>query len=214
MENIDILKKLGKKEHKAEDIARNITRDPTLLPQVFKAISSRNARVKFKSAKALRLMSETNPETLYSKMDFFVDLLDSDNNILKWTAMDIVANLTPIDTRNKFDKILDKYYRLLSAKSMITIGHVIYNSGKIAKAKPHLTKRITDELLEIENLPTKPPITQECRNILIGKTILAFDNFFEQTENKADIISFVKRQLNNPRNATKLKAQKFLKNTE
>jgi len=211
MENIDIPEKLGKKEHKAEDIARNITRDPTLLPEIFKAISSRNPDIKFKSAKALRLISEKNPEALYPKMDFFINLLDNENNIIKWTAMDTIANLATVDTQNKFDQIFNKYYNLLSAKSMITIGHAIDNSAKIARVKPHLIKTITKELLTIENMPTRPPITKECRNILIGKTILAFEKYYNQIENKTDIVSFVKRQLNNPRNATKTKAQEFLK---
>jgi len=65
--------------------------------------------------------------------------------------------------------------------------------------------------LRIEKAPIKPPITQECKNILIGKAILAFDVYFDQIKNKAPIISFVKKQVNNTRNATKVKAEKFLK---
>ena len=205
------MEELGKKEVKAEDIAKNVIEDPDLLPELFKGISSENSRIRFKAAKTLRIISERNQKMLYSKMDFFINLLDSKNRILKWTAIDVIGNLASVDSENKFDKIFKEYYGFLSAASMITVGHVIDNSGKVAKAKPHLTEKITSELLKIEKIPTKPPLTQECKNILLGKAISAFGTYFNQIDNKDDVISFVKRQLNNTRNATKVKAEKFLK---
>ncbi len=214
MEKIDTLEKLEKKEIKAEDKAKDVTKDPSLLPEILDGISSKNPRIKFKSAKILRIISEKNPEMLYSKMDFFVNLFDSENKILKWVAIDVVGNLTSVDSKNKFDEIFRKYYSFLSAESMVTVSHVVDNSGKIAKARPHLTQRITSELLKIEKVPTKPHFTQECKNIILGKAILALDVYFDQIENKDDVISFVKRQLNNTRNATKVKAEKFLKKIE
>ena len=56
--------------------------------------------------------------------------------------------------------------------------------------------------------------TEECRNILIGKAIKAFEVYFDEIEDKDKIISFVKGQLNNTRNATRSKAEKFLKKIE
>ena len=214
MERIDIVEKLGTKEITAVDIAKNVIKDPGLLLEIFNGISSKNSRIRFKSAKILRVISEKNPEILYSKMDFFIDLLDSENRILKWIAIDVVGNLTSIDSKNRFDKIFEKYYSFLLAESMITVAHIVDNSGKIAKAKPHLTQRITSELLKIEKIPTRPHLTQECKNILLGKVILAFGMYFDQIENKDSVISFVKRQVNNTRNATKAKAEKFLNRTE
>ncbi len=214
MEKIDLLERLRKKEINAEDTAKNVIENPGLLPEIFNGISSENSRIKFKSAKILRVISEKNPEILYPKMDFFINLLDSENKILKWNAMDVIGNLTSIDSKNKFDKIFKKYYSFLSADSMITVAHVVDNSGKIAKARPQLTQKITSELLKIEKIPTKPPLTQECKNILLGKAILAFDIYFDQIENKDNVISFIKRQKNNTRKATKIKAEKFLKKIE
>ena len=205
------MKELEKKEIKTEDIAKKVIKDLSLLPEIFNGISSENTRIKFNSAKILRIISGRNPEALYSTTDFFINFLDSENKILKWIAIDVIGNLTSIDSENKFDKIFKKYYSFLSAESMITIGHVIDNSGKISKAKPYLTQKITNELLKIEKITTKPPLTQECKNILLGKVVSAFGMFFDQIENKDEVTSFVKRQLNNTRHATKVKAERFLK---
>ena len=204
-------RKLGEKATTANDIAKNVIKDSSLISDIFNGIYSKNPRVRFTSAKTLRIISEKNPKMLYSRMDFFTNLLDSENKILKWIAIDVIGNLTYVDLKNKFAKIFEKYYSLLSAESMITIGHVVDNSAKIARAKPHLTQKITSQLLTIEDIPTTAQITQECKNILLGKAILAFDMYFDQIENKNDVISFVRRQLNNNRNATKKKAAKFLK---
>ncbi len=122
--------------------------------------------------------------------------------------MDIIANLTMIDTDNKFNKLFRKFYGHLYDGSLITAGHVVENSGKIALAKPEFQGEITKELLKVEKIPLP---TEECRNILIGKTIKAFDGFYDKIKDKDKIISFVRRQLRNPRNATRSKAERFLK---
>ncbi len=204
----DVLSLIGTKETEATDVVEKVTKNPDLLLQLLDGISSANARTRFASAKILRRISEKNPEILYPSMDFFVDLLDSDNNILMWNAMDIIANLTMIDTDNRFNKLFGKFYGHLYDGGLITAGHIVDNSGKIALAKPEFQDEITQELLKVEKIPLP---TQECRNILIGKTIKAFDGYYDKIKNKDKIISFVRRQLKNPRNATRSKAERFLK---
>ena len=104
--------------------------------------------------------------------------------------------------------VFDKYFELLQDRVMITAAHVVDNSSTIAKSKPDLTSDITASLLKVERAQQSSP---ECRDILIGKAIIAFDGYFEQIEDKDKIIAFVKRQISNRRNATKVKAQRFLK---
>ena len=208
MKESEILDKLGKKESKAEDLADEVMRNPDLLPEIFNGFSSANPRIRFNSAKILRIFSEKNPKMLYSRMDFFVNLLDSENNILKWIAIDVIGNLSSVDSENKFDKIFEKYYGLLLDESMITAGHVIDNSGKIARTKPYLEDKITKELLKVEKIQYK---TSECRNILLGKVIMSFSQYIDQVDDKEKMISLVKRQLKNSRKATRAKAEKFLK---
>ena len=53
--------------------------------------------------------------------------------------------------------------------------------------------------------------TPECTEILAGKALLAFDEYFDQIDDKSGVISFAKRQLKSLRKATRTKAEKFLK---
>lgn len=207
MEKNNILNAIAKKETENEEVAEKTMKNPELLPELLAGINSTNPRIRFESAKVLRIISRRKPEMLYSRMEFFVNLLDSENNILKWNAMDIIANLAKVDSRDEINRLFKKFFGYLYEGSLITAGHVIDNSGKIALSKPELQDEITKELLKVEEIPLP---TEECRNILLGKTITAFQVYFDRIKNRQKVVSFVKRQLNNSRNATKAKAERFL----
>lgn len=210
----DVLQHLAERRISVKQLSQRVDADLGLLPALFEGISSPNPRVKYGCAKILSNISEEAPEKLYAQMDFFIELLDGHEKILKWNALDVLANLARIDAEKKFDRIFPKYYGFLRDEAMITVGHVIDNSGKIAKAKPYLARRITNELLRVEKISLTPHLTQECKNILLGKTIVAFQTYLDQIECKDDVVAFAKRQLRNSRNATRVKAEKFLRQVD
>jgi hypothetical protein len=205
------LHELEKKQIDTEGLVEEAIKNKELLHELLDGISSPNPRVKFGSAKILRTISEKCPEMLHSNWAFFVNLLDSKNNILKWNAMDIIANLTTVDSDNKFEGLFKKFYSHLDEGSLITAGHVVDNSGRIALAKPELQHAITKKLLKVESISVP---TAECMNILIGKTIDALSVYYGEIKDKREVVSFVKRQLNNPRKSTRTKAERLLKKLE
>ena len=192
----------------AEDLAKEATKDHSLLHGILDGVYSSHANVKFKCAKALSIISKNEPRMLYPKFDFFIDLLDGESKVLKWNAIDVVANLASVDVNKRFEKIFEKFYSLLHEGSLITAAHVVGNSGVIVNAQPNLESRITSELLKVENLELP---TDECRNVLLGHTIVSLDQYFDEIQNKVEVISLVRRQLNNSRKATKVKAEEFLR---
>lgn len=212
MKKTSILGELEKKDVNAEGMAERVIRNPDLVQELLGGITSANARIKFGSAKILKMISERNPQSLYSQMDFYVNLLDGDNAILKWTALDIIGNLTAVDLDNKFDSLLfRKYCDFLHEGSLITAAHVVDNLGKIAQAKPEFQDEITRTLLKAEEVSLP---TEECRNILVGKIINAFNAYYDKTSDREKMIGFTRRHLNNSRNATRAKAARFLKKFE
>ena len=156
----------------------------------------------------LRLIGEKDPAILYPQFDFFAQLLDSDNNFLKWGAIHTIANLTKADTANKFEAIFNRYFAPIPGPELIPAGNAIGGAAKIALAKPHLTDKITKEILKVEKAKYQ---TAECRNIALGHAINSFDRFFDQITDKKSVITLIKKQLKNTRDATKKKAEKFLK---
>lgn len=201
------MSRLEERETKSEELAEKVVSNKRLLRELLDGISSPNPRVKFGSAKVLRIVSERDPGILYSNWEFFVKLLDSENRILKWNALDIIANLTRVDSQGKFERLFKKFYGYLNDGSLVTAGHVVDNSCKIMLAKPKLQDVIIRHLFKVEEICLP---TEECRNILIGKTITVFEACYDKIRNKHEIVSFVRRQFNNSRNATKRRAEKFL----
>lgn len=201
---------IEKKNVDAESIAKKVVKDERLLDDLLEGVSSEKAVIKYKSLKVLMLVSEQQPKMLYPEWDFFVKLLDDDNTFLRVIGATIIANLTRVDTKNKFEKIFNKYYSLLEDESMINAANIAGRSGIIARAKPHLQGKITNKLLDID----KTHHSSECKNIIKGKAILSFEEYIGEFKDKKKIIQFVRNELQNTRPATRKKAEKFLKRWE
>lgn len=203
----DILNMTQKKGDFSDQVALQIIAESELLPVILEGVSSPIPRVKFRSAKILRIISLKAPELLYPHWDFFIDLLDSDNSIILWNTLDVIANLTSVDSEHRFDEIFPRYYQFLEDDSMVTAAHVVDNSTNIVINRPDLQDKITETLLKVDKIPRD----RNCQDILAGKTILAFQNYFDLIKDKDEVISFAEEQTTSQRNATKIKAEKFLK---
>jgi hypothetical protein len=146
-------------------------------------------------------------------MDFFISLLDSKRRILVWNAMAAIANLSAVDVEKKFDAIFRKYYGFLNDEYMITVANTIGNSAKIALAKPYLIPGITAELLRVEKISTSAHLTEECKRVVAEQAIKSFNQFFDKigTEEKAKVLSFVKKHVDSSRAPLAKEAKLFLR---
>lgn len=196
-----------KKHVEPEIVAKKASKDKKVLSDVFEGVSSVKAKTKYGCAKVLRILSEENPKVLYPHWDFFVDMLDIDNTFLKCDGAFIIANLTRVDSKNKFGRLFNRFYRLLNGESMITATNLVGVSGVIAKAKPELQSKITNKLLSID----RTHHGSECKNIIKGRAILTLDEYYEESKDKKKILNFVRREMKNTRPATRKKAEEFLK---
>ncbi len=206
----ELLQKLANKSVTKKELLQMVKQDFSLLPEVLNGVSSSKATIRYGCAKVLMDLSEEHPEQLYPHMDSFINLLDSKYRIITWNAMAIIANLANVDENKKFDAIFDKYYSFLNDAYMVTVANVVGNSAKIALAKPHLTQKITTELLKVENISTTPHLTEECKRVIAEKAIKSFAVFFSKIEQKEEVISFVERHSNSPRKTLKTAAEDFL----
>ena len=206
-----LLQKLVSKSMTKEELFQKVRQNFDILPEVLNGVSSSKAAIRYDCAKVLMDLSEEYPEKLYPYMDYFVNLLDSKYRILTWNAMATIANLAKVDKDKKFDAIFDKYYSFLNNEYMVTVANVVGNSGKIALAKPYLAQKIANELLKVENIPTTPHLTEECKRVIAEKAIESFDLFFDRIDTKQKVFSFAKRQLDSPRRTLKKEAENFLR---
>ena len=174
-------------------------------------LASDKPRIKYRRANLLIALAERDPEKLYPHLTFFVKLLESDNNILKWTAIDIVGHLSTLAPNARAGRLLERLAALLNTGKMITANHAISALSRIAEAKPAFRRRITSALLKVEHYTYD---TEECRNIALGKVVQAFASFVKEPGQESGVLDFVKRQTDNSRPATRKKAFRLLRTFE
>jgi putative endonuclease len=172
------------------------------------ALSSRDPAVKYGAAKALLTTARENPAVLHPYLDHFVRLLESDNSIIKWTAIDVLGCCVAGAAGTRIDVPVKSLFVMLNSGKLITANHAIAALAAIAAARSGYRTRITSELLKVGGYAYE---TEECRNIVLGKVILGFGSYCKRLRDRQPIVDFVRRHTNNPRNATSKKALAFLK---
>jgi hypothetical protein len=185
--------------------------DHSLIDSTFHELTSKFARIKFGCAKSLLVLSEKRPDLLLPKTDKILELLGSENQILEWNAIAILGNLATVDPGNLRGILLPKLYAFLSGGELIAANHAIAALANIGRAFPREQKKITANLLAIEDAVFK---TDECRNIAIGKTILALATFLDPGNTPKEVIEFARRHTVNQRPATAKKAEYLLRKLE
>ena len=208
MQHARLWRRLARKNVDMERLAAEVIRRPEWLGDILSGLDADTARVRFGSAKVLKIVSERRPEVLYPEIGSFFNFLDGDNRILRWNAILVIGNLAAVDSKRKIDKILDRYLDPIPGPELITAANTIRGAGAIALAKPQLADRIVDAILKVEKGRYK---TAECRNVAVGHALDALGRLFDLTKRKEHVARFAKRQLRNPRAATRKRAEIFLK---
>ena len=207
----DIVVKLADKSITKDELFEKVKQNFGLISALIDGASSEKAAIRYGCGKVLMQISEKYPEKLYAHMDFFVHMLDSKYRISTWQAMFIIANLTRVDKKKKFDIIFDKYYSFINNEYMVTVANIVGHSGKIALAKPYLIPKITKELLKVDTIKTTPHLTDECKKVIAEGAIQSFDLFYSQIKDKDEVLSFVKKYSQSTRKKLKTTSIKFLK---
>ena len=119
-----------------------------LTPQIdLNKLHSKDPKIKYGFVKELLKMGKETPELLYGYMNDWRKLLKSENNILKWTAIDIIGYISAVDKDNKVNARIKDLLVFLHGGNLITCNHAIFALGLIAQNKPQYQKKIIKEFL-------------------------------------------------------------------
>ena len=179
--------------------------NPDLIPEYLEGLHSKNETYRYNCFKVLNSVSEKKPDLIYPHWDFFIKHLGSPNNYHKMSAVQIIGNLTAVDSENRFENIFEDFYSNLKSQKTIVPIYVVKSSGKIVMSKPHLEGKITDMLLNIEEIHPGKQI-----ELVKSAVIESFSDFFEKSNRKNEIIDFVKRQIDSDSPKTRSVAKEFM----
>lgn len=202
---MSIISDLIDKKTGVDEAASKAIKDDEILSALLEAILSKKDEIRFTGHQVLLKISESNPEILYPKWDYLAGLLDSANHYHRYIAINLLANLVKVDHENKFEACFDRYFDNIAGERTMVAGQAALNAGKIARAKPNLQAKITDILLNI-NLIHKGKQTE----LIKAYAIEALNSYFEEAEERAKILDFVRAQLKSDSPKTRKAAKEFL----
>lgn len=164
--------------------------DRNFFEELMDGLTSPNEIYRHNCFKVIQTMSREVPLKLYSEWEYFHELINTSNAFYQMIGVKILANLTVVDSDEKFDEMLDEYFMLLDSRSLITARYVAGAAGIIVQAKPELQSRITEWLLKSGKTHHKN------KGLVVHDAIESIDSYFDLIINKEKIISFVKTFLN------------------
>jgi len=194
----------------ADSIVKKVLKEHDFLSEVLKSIRAKEDSIRYPNAIAFEILSEKHPEIIYLEWDFLLNLLKSKNAYHKAIAISTIANLTLIDDKKKFNMIFNEFFDLIDNKSVIVARKLAIYSGRIAKAKPLLRSKITEILLQIDEIQHNP----NHIDLIKGDIIESFSEYFKDIKEKKEVLNFVKAQLNSSSPSTVKKAKDFLRKWE
>jgi hypothetical protein len=179
--------------------------DSSILELLLHALTEKHNTERHNSFIVLQQLSLTQPEVLIPKWSFFVQLLDSDSVYDKYVAVNMIINLSMVNKTGRLERIFHRLFALLQGPEFIPAAQLTMNAGIIARSHPSLQVKITQLLLNIDNLYTGDHI-----DILKGHIIQAFDDYFEVSEAQFQMMAFVREQLDSPEPTTQKIAREFM----
>lgn len=186
-------------------LAHEVLENEQLFNELLAGVKSKDNTIRSNSFKTLLLISEEEPEFLYPKWDYFQEMLKSPNSYHKYVAIYILANLTSVDEKNKFNNIFHEYYGILGGEKVMTASHVALNSPTIIKNKPELESKIIENLLNIDTIHKG-----KQKELVKAYVIEALRKIYPDAHDKDKIQEFVESQLESSSPKTRDLASCFL----
>jgi hypothetical protein len=193
-----------------DELIRRVSNDPDAIPALIATLDAKGT-ARFKAAKELQLISKANPVLLYPYFQVFAKLLNSSSSVLLWNAIIILSHLVPVDTERRFDAIFDNYFAHLWDGKLVTAANILENSGRIARCRPDIAERITQELLNADRIPLPTP---ECREVARGKVLIAFAEYLDILKRNRTANDFIARCTNSRRPSVKKQSVAMIRNME
>jgi hypothetical protein len=202
---------LTNKDVSTEEAAQNCLDNPQVLQELLEGLSSRQDDELYSSFKVVLLVSEQHPDALYAYWNHFEEMLRGPNGNSQTIAVQILANLVLIDSKNKFEPIFERYFGFLSGDKTVIAASIAANAWKIAISQPDLMSKVTEKLLSIDRIHQG-----KQKDLIKGHALEAFGHYFDKADSKdkKQILEFVKAQTHSKSPRTQKAAKEFLKARE
>jgi len=204
----DITQLLSSKQFKAiEDIVDLAVSQPEVLGWILEGLQSSEDTLRFNCFEVLLHIAEQVPSLLYPHWQYFMDMLSSSNAYHRSIGLRMIAALTAVDVKKRFDETFEDFFELLYDDKVMVARYLVQSIPGIFAFKPYLTQKIVDRLFEIEH-GSKP---RSQKDLVCADIIEALAQIYEDYPDQRKIIAFVQRQCDSSSPKARKAARDFLK---
>ncbi len=152
--------------------------------------------------------TQINPLLFYGYFPQFEKLLTYSNSYHRDIGIRLIANLTIIDQKKMFEKIVDKYLNLFFDEKYMTSEYLVKNLGLIIESKEKLAKKICNFLIDNFSLVK---YKEKQKDLLEGYIITALEKAYIKNIEKELIKNYVKEVVGSRSPKSRKIAKEFLK---
>lgn len=208
MDHNDLISEISDKNVDVDKFAEIVIQEESIRQELIdQMLNNKHIMIYYHSYNILAKASELKPELFYRYWDDFASLLNHENSYHRDFGLTLTANLTKVDTENKFSSVFEDYFKCINDAKFMTARHCIQNISSILANKIELEEDIINKLLDIDNLchfPTKQ------KALLKSDVIEIFDKYYTHIINKNMINEFVKAEISSISPKTKKKARELI----
>ena len=210
MERQELLNLL--RENKA-DFTLLVQKEPDILKKLIDIESTEPSAVKFTAEKAVRSISESNPELFEGMETEIFSLLKSENTFIRLGNIITCANLAVLSSDKILELLKEDYIPFLYSANIAEFGNAVKGIPKIISVFPSLEEKLIPPLFEISErvFIHKGKPSDECRNVAVGKVMEVFEKIGKNSPYRQEMFNFAEMNLTNTRNSAKRKAEKLVK---
>ena len=146
---MDIASQISRTDYDLDYFVRLALTDEAGRVEIIKQmLHNENIMVYYHCYEVISHASAEQPSLFYEYWADILPLLNHRNSYHRDIALTILANLTAVDTKNRFESIFADYFSHTHDEKFMTACCCVDNSKKIVRNKPHLKNQITELLLQ------------------------------------------------------------------
>ena len=208
MDHKDLISEISDKNVDVDKFAEIVIQEESIRQKIIdQMLNNKHIMVYYHSYNILAKASELKPELFYRYWDDFASLLNHENSYHRDFGLTLIANLTKVDTENKFSPVFEDYFKCINDAKFMTARHCVQNISPILANKMELKEDIINKLLDIDSTCH---FSTKQKALLKSDVIEIFDKYYMHIINKNRINEFVKAEINSISPKTKKKAMELI----
>jgi len=208
MDVSDLLLQVSDKNVNVDGLAELVVKDNNIREELIKQLlANQEIMVYYHCYYIISKASQERPELFYKYWNDFSLLLQHKNSYHRDIGLTIIANLTKVDSENRFQKIFKDYISHVNDEKFMTARCCVQNSKKIICNKIEIEKQIVDIFINIDN---KCGFPDKQKELLKNDILEVFDDIYAHSSCKSEMGIFVKNQVSSTSPKTRKQAKRLI----